>query len=95
VDVHNLEGDLGVRFFERHHNGVRLTITGVAFLRDARRVLFEVDRAISNVRRGGRAEISKLGIRFYTSLVVGPLQQVLAAYRRYWSDGSTLLDVVK
>jgi DNA-binding transcriptional LysR family regulator len=49
--LRQLEDALGVRLVRRHARQVSLTDVGVAFLRDARRVLDQADAAVSGVRR--------------------------------------------
>ncbi|MDM0046177.1 LysR family transcriptional regulator [Variovorax dokdonensis] len=48
--VKELEGELGVRLFDRHTRSVRLTTSGVDFLDRARRVLQELDQALHVTR---------------------------------------------
>ncbi|MFD5027542.1 LysR family transcriptional regulator [Streptomyces sp. NPDC058373] len=50
-----LEGDLGVRLFDRDARGARLTIDGQAFLPHARGLLQAAERAVASVRPGSRA----------------------------------------
>lgn len=84
--VRQLEDDLGVSLLERHREGVRLTTAGRAFLRDAHRALFELDRAVAGAQRAGRAEVGQLALGFFTSLVSGRLHDLLAGYHRSWPD---------
>lgn len=48
--IRSLEGELGVRLFDRTTRGMRLTDEGNAFLAHARTILGAVDAAISAVR---------------------------------------------
>lgn len=84
--VRALEDTLGVSFFERVRDGVRLTAAGYTFLRDARRIVFEARRAADNAARAGRAEVGCLTLGFFTSLASGRLHDILAAHRRAWPE---------
>lgn len=79
--VQKLEDRLHTNLFERHARGVRLTYAGQELLRSARRIMFEVDRALTSVSRIARTEAGKLPLGFYTSLSSGPLREALAALR--------------
>lgn len=79
--VQKLEDRLHTNLFERHARGVRLTQAGQDLLRSARRIILEVDRALSKAGRVARAEVGKLPLGFYTSLSSGPLRNTLAAMR--------------
>src|SRR5262249_22372385 len=55
--VRELEDELGVSLFERHHAGVRITNAGVRFLQEARAALVQLDQAVKTatvVCRAGR-----------------------------------------
>lgn len=84
--VRRLEDELGVSLFERHREGVRLTVAGRAFLRDVHRVLFELDRAVVDAGSAGRAEVGQLNLGFFTSLISGRLHDLLASYRRTFPE---------
>jgi len=80
--IKELEGDLGVRLFERHRRGLAITHTGHQFMRHATRIL----ASVSDARRSfGEAEettpgVLQLGV---TSLVAGyVLSDLLSRYRR-------------
>jgi len=79
--IQRLENRLHTNLFERHARGVRLTHAGQNLLRSARRIIFEVDRALASAGRVARAEAGKLPLGFYTSLSSGPLRDTLAALR--------------
>lgn len=78
--IQRLENQLHTNLFERHARGVRLTDAGQELLRSARKIIFEVDRALAKAGRIARAETGKLPLGFYTSLNSGPLRETLAAF---------------
>lgn len=84
--IHKLEDRLHTNLFERHPRGVQLTYPGRHLLRSARRIVQEVDRALSYAARAARAEAGMLPLGFYTSLSSGPLRDGLAAFHAALPD---------
>ena len=84
--IKELEGDLGVKLFERHARGLTITHKGQQFLRHAARILTDVSDAKRTLaddpgRKAGRLQ---LGV---TSLVAGyVLSDVLSRYRRAYPE---------
>ncbi|HXC37871.1 MAG TPA: LysR substrate-binding domain-containing protein [Burkholderiales bacterium] len=62
--VQELEKDIGVALFERMPRGVRLSRAGESLLREARRLLGELDEAVEQARRVGRGETARLRVAF-------------------------------
>lgn len=60
--VRELELTLGVTLFDRHSGGVRLTAAGERFLSNLRRVLTDLDGALSVADRSGSGETGRLSI---------------------------------
>jgi DNA-binding transcriptional LysR family regulator len=58
--IHELEGELQTRLFNRNNRGVELTDAGRVLLEEARAVLAQVDRAAEAARRAGQGEIGQL-----------------------------------
>jgi DNA-binding transcriptional LysR family regulator len=52
--VRELEDELGVSLFERHHAGVRVTNAGVYFLQRAREAVLQLDDAANTASAAGR-----------------------------------------
>lgn len=80
--VKDLEADLGVKLFDRHSRGLRITHKGHQFLRHATTILAEVSgarRAFEDKGEKARGQLH-LGL---TSLVAGyVISDLLAKYRR-------------
>ena len=57
--IHDLEGELGIEFFERQRKGVALTPAGKSFLIDARRILEDCETSIRKAQRISRGEIAE------------------------------------
>jgi DNA-binding transcriptional LysR family regulator len=60
--VRKLEGELGVRLFDRTHRSVALTEAGTALLEEARRVLRQADIAQTAARTAARGSAERLRI---------------------------------
>jgi DNA-binding transcriptional LysR family regulator len=81
--IQELEGDLGVRLFERHRRGLSITHKGHQFYRHATRILADVSdarRSFAEDEEPSEFGTLHLGV---TSLVAGyVLSDLLARYRR-------------
>jgi DNA-binding transcriptional LysR family regulator len=80
--VRELEEELGVRLFERHCEGARLTPAGMAFLLPVRRVMAALDRAVLTAREAGKVQSDTLTIGQVGYLASGFLPESLAMFRR-------------
>jgi len=58
--VRELEDELGVSLFERHHAGVRITNAGVRFLQEARAALAQLDQAVKAATAAGNEAFWKM-----------------------------------
>ena len=83
VQIKRLEGELGVRLFERTRRKVQLTSAGMLFLARATSILREADTAVHELRRAIRGEVGFLRLSFSgTALTYDPLlPKVLRHYR--------------
>lgn len=80
--VKDLEADLGVKLFDRHSRGLRITHRGNQFLRHATTILAEVSGARRAFDDEGQSAQGKLHLGL-TSLVAGyVISDLLAKYRR-------------
>ncbi len=62
-----LEAELEVQLFRRKPRGVELTEAGEGLLLDARRILGEVEGALTRARRTARGELGRLAVGFTAS----------------------------
>ena len=67
MQIRNLEEDIGVALLLRTKRHVELTEAGKVLLVEARRVIDQVDRAVTLAQRAGRGEIGNLRIGFVST----------------------------
>jgi DNA-binding transcriptional LysR family regulator len=79
--VRELEDELGVSLFERHHAGVRITNAGVRFLQEARAALLQLDQAVKTATAAGSGTIGRISIGILSSLGTGHLRDLIEVYR--------------
>jgi len=79
--IQQLEREIGVRLFERTSRRVQLTPAGEVFLRDARKVLLDVEDAVQAARRAACGETGWLGIGFAASATYDLMPDVLHDFR--------------
>jgi DNA-binding transcriptional LysR family regulator len=78
-----LERELGVTLLERVGRGIRTSDAGAVFAADARRILAEVDIAVSKLGAAARGEVGHLALGFVESPSFASLIPVVAgAFRR-------------
>lgn len=80
--IADLENELGTQLLTRTSRRVELTAAGSAFLVHANAILERVDQARSEVQAIGSGSAGRLDIGLSGSLLLGPLPQLIAAYRR-------------
>jgi DNA-binding transcriptional LysR family regulator len=79
--VRELEDELGVSLFERHHAGVRITNAGVRFLQEARAALLQLDQAVKTATAAGGGKIGRLSVGILSSIATGYLRELIQVYR--------------
>ena len=78
--VRSLEDAIGVSIFERRSGGAYLTCAGVEFVAAIRRVLHEIDTAISVAGVAGLGATGRIAVGWYASLSSGELRATLIDY---------------
>jgi DNA-binding transcriptional LysR family regulator len=66
VQVRKLEAEVGAELLTRDGRGIRLSQAGRLFLRHARKILAEAERAVALARRTAKGEIGELSIGYST-----------------------------
>jgi DNA-binding transcriptional LysR family regulator len=84
--VRELEDELGVSIFERHHAGVRVTNAGMRFLQDAREALLQLDHAVKTAVAAGSGTIGRLSIGILSSMATGYLRELIQVHCSHHSD---------
>lgn len=79
--IADLEHELGVRLFERHARGARLTPRGAAFVEDARLTLAHTDRAVLRLR--GMGEEAQESVRVAYTPAGRTEEQLACLLRRF------------
>src|SRR5436190_7956849 len=79
--VRELEDELGVSLFERHHAGVRVTNAGARFLQEARTALLQLDHAVKTAAAAGSGTIGRLSLGIMSSVATGYLRELIEVYR--------------
>lgn len=92
--IQQLEGEFGVRLFDRSTRPTQLTEQGRLFLEQAVQVLERVDEMQSLMRRMRDAERNIFGIGFVASTLYGYLPEVIRSFRAERPDVDlTLLEL--
>ncbi|MBV8228118.1 MAG: LysR family transcriptional regulator [Verrucomicrobia bacterium] len=86
AQVRLLEDAVGVMLVERNSRRVELTSAGRAFLRGAKKIMFDLDEMIRQTRRIGRAETGHLAVGFIGSQSHEWMPLVLKRFRQEHPD---------
>ena len=81
TQIKSLEGELGVRLFERSSRGVSPTAAGRAFLVEARATLARLQYAKTMALRADRGEIGRLSVGFVSIADYSILPPALKSFR--------------
>ena len=77
-----LENELGAPLFVRTSRRVELTAAGEAFLAHVNAILERVEQACAEARAVGGGRLGTLDVGSSSSLLLGPLPQLVAGFRR-------------
>lgn len=80
--IKSLEGELGLRLFDRTTRTVKLTSAGAVFLEEARAILIAADRARQNVRKASQGLIGPLRIGILAPTATPRLARILSSFRK-------------
>lgn len=86
-----LENEVGTRLFVRTSRRVELTAAGQVFHEHAKAILERVDQARGQAKAMGAGHAGHLEIGLSGSLLLGPLPQIIAAYRREFPGVAVVL----
>ena len=78
----DLEREIGVQLFTRSSRRTGLTPTGELFLKEARRILADSEKAVEIARRAQRGEIGTLNIGFFAGSVGVNFPRLIRGFRK-------------
>jgi DNA-binding transcriptional LysR family regulator len=93
--IAQLEGELGVRLFERTNRRVELTDAGQLFLVDARRTLEAAEASIRHAREKRRRTRGELRFGFLGGAMLMRLPAILRAYRERFPNVSVVPESIQ
>ena len=80
IAIKRLETEIGAELFERDRQGVRLTVAGIAFLDEARRLLDGAESALQAARDAAQGRVGALRICSVPSAALNLLPRILPAF---------------
>jgi DNA-binding transcriptional LysR family regulator len=80
--IRQLEQELGVRLFWRHHRRVDLTDAGSMFLDEARRTLRDAEKAVQTAQLVSRGQLGQLRVGYTATVLYDLLPAILRAYKQ-------------
>ena len=84
--IQQLEDAIGVPLLTRNNRQVELTEPGRIFLEESRKLMAQLDLAISNTRRAGQGEVGRLSIGYTDFAITGKLPEILKAFKSLHPD---------
>lgn len=94
LHVSELEERLGMALLLRDRKGARPTHAGLALVKDARRLLRELDEAVARARRVAEGRAGKVRLGTSSGVVVHQLPDVLARLARHSPDVEVELSIL-
>jgi len=79
--IKDLEGEVGVRLFDRNTAGVRLTEAGVVFLAETRATLAQAARATAAAQEVAQGRRGRLGVGYTGPLLMGFMPERVQQFR--------------
>src|SRR5260370_18799493 len=80
--IHDLEDEVGTKLFVRSQSGMRLTEAGGTFLKEARSILAQSQRAVQLAQAASRGEAGQLDIAYAVEGFEPVLLRVIRLFRR-------------
>ncbi|WGV59144.1 LysR substrate-binding domain-containing protein [Brevibacillus brevis] len=84
--IQSLEEELGVKLLKRTKRQVRLTAAGAIFLEESRRIVSQLEQAVTRTKRASQGKIGHLSIAFVDSAVGGMLVNVIKGFREHFPE---------
>ena len=80
--IHDLEDEVGTKLFVRSQSGMRLTEAGQTFLKEARSILSQSQRAVHLAQAASRGEVGQLDVAYAVEGFEPVLLRVMRLFRR-------------
>lgn len=80
--IHDLEEEVGTRLFVRSQQGVQLTEAGQFFLKEARQILSQSQRALQLAQAAGRGETGHLDLAYHAAFFDPVFTRVARQFRK-------------
>ncbi|MFA6412996.1 MAG: LysR family transcriptional regulator [Syntrophales bacterium] len=84
--IMQLEKEIGVRLFNRTKRRVEITLAGLVFLEEARRIMALSEDAVRRAIRADKGEIGRLAVGYIGSANYSLLPQVIREFRKRFHD---------
>ncbi|UBV44492.1 LysR family transcriptional regulator (plasmid) [Deinococcus taeanensis] len=86
AQIKKLEGDLGVRLFERTTRKVELTPAGAALLPEAKAALSHVQRGTQSARLAAQGSLGRLTVGYVSTTVYNVMPATMRVFRERFPD---------
>jgi DNA-binding transcriptional LysR family regulator len=80
--IHDLEAEMGTKLFVRSQHGVQLTEAGRFFLKEARQILSQSQRAVRLAQAAGRGEAGRLDLAYNAAFFDPNFARVIRQFRK-------------
>jgi DNA-binding transcriptional LysR family regulator len=80
--IHDLEAEVGTKLFVRSKQGVQLTEAGQFFLKEARQILSQSQRAVQLAQAAGRGETGHLSLAYHSAFFDPVFTRVARQFRK-------------
>lgn len=84
--IQQLEEAIGVPLLTRNNRQVDITEPGRIFLEESRKVMDQLELAITNTRRAGRGEVGRLSIGYTDFAITGRLPAILEEFKASYPE---------
>jgi DNA-binding transcriptional LysR family regulator len=80
--IHDLEAEVGTRLFVRSRQGMQLTEAGQFFLKEARQILSQSQRALQLAQAAGRGETGRLDLAYHAAFFDPVFTRAVRQFRK-------------
>jgi DNA-binding transcriptional LysR family regulator len=84
--IHDLEFEVGAKLFVRSKHGMQLTEAGRFFLKEARQILAQSQRAVELAQAAGRGEAGQLGLAYTAAFYDPAYVRTMRVFRKRFAS---------